>query len=182
MASRPEKLTGGCLCGSIRYTITITPETEWPPTHVRYLLGTYHNHMISVSNIPVQNGTCQCTMCRKFTGSLFQSSNHFPTTSISPPLSSFPKYTTYTSSDKAYRGFCSKCGSSLTFNFLDDDKTEVCLGSVDEEILRGKWGTQLCKAKEHIWCENAVRGVTDTLGGVMWTKARGSEKFGVEGD
>lgn len=38
---RPEKLTGGCLCEAIRYTISITPEMEWPPSlvsRVRYSL------------------------------------------------------------------------------------------------------------------------------------------------
>lgn len=35
---RPEKLTGGCLCGAIRYTIDITPETEWPPVNVSVLI------------------------------------------------------------------------------------------------------------------------------------------------
>jgi len=34
MSSRPDKITGGCLCGAIRYTITIPPDMEWPPIYV----------------------------------------------------------------------------------------------------------------------------------------------------
>lgn len=32
--SRPESITGGCLCGSIRYTIHFPADAEWPPSHV----------------------------------------------------------------------------------------------------------------------------------------------------
>lgn len=31
---RPEKLTGGCACKAIRYTIKLTPDIEWPVTGV----------------------------------------------------------------------------------------------------------------------------------------------------
>ena len=30
MAARPEKISGGCLCGSIRYDIKFPEGTSWP--------------------------------------------------------------------------------------------------------------------------------------------------------
>src|SRR4051812_21192334 len=133
--SRPEKLTGGCLCEAIRYTITIPPETDWPPTLVR-VSAYFSPEPIS----PEQNGTCQCTMCRKFTGALVQTGCSFPSSSIPPPLASNPSYTQYVSSEKGIRGFCRICGSSLTFNRPGGDKTEILFGSIDEEILKSKVG------------------------------------------
>ncbi|PVH68498.1 hypothetical protein DL98DRAFT_379012, partial [Cadophora sp. DSE1049] len=148
--SRPDKLTGGCLCGTIRYTITITPGMEWPPTR--------------------KNGSCQCTLCRKFTGSLIHQSCTFPNSSISPPFTSIASYTQFASSEKAVRGFCRICGSSLSFSYVGADKMEILLGTIDEEILKSKAGTGLCLSKDHIWCENAVKGVTDIMPGVLWTR------------
>ncbi|KAH8597683.1 Mss4-like protein [Bisporella sp. PMI_857] len=143
---RPDKITGGCLCGAIRYTINITPEIPWPPT---------------------RNGTCQCTMCRKHGGGLMQIGCTFPNSAIEPPLSSYPDFVQYSSSKEAYRGFCKTCGSSLTWNFKDGNETEILLGTVDEEILTSQVGSELCASKSHRWCANAVKGVTDNLPGEM---------------
>lgn len=30
MTTRPEQITGGCLCGSIRYAITFPEDASWP--------------------------------------------------------------------------------------------------------------------------------------------------------
>ncbi|KZF25581.1 hypothetical protein L228DRAFT_236659 [Xylona heveae TC161] len=46
---RPEYITGGCLCGSVRYKVKFGEGTPWPP---RMILS------------------CQCTQCRKATGAL----------------------------------------------------------------------------------------------------------------
>jgi hypothetical protein len=125
-----------------------------------------------------QNGSCQCTLCRKFTGSLIHQSGTFPSSSISPPFTSNASYTQFASSQKASRGFCRVCGSSLTFRFAEGDQIEILFGTIDEEILRSKVGTELCLSKSHIWCENAVKGVTDIMPGVLWSQEYDSEKLG----
>ncbi|KAF2204670.1 hypothetical protein GQ43DRAFT_478033 [Delitschia confertaspora ATCC 74209] len=168
MASRPQSLSGGCLCGAIRFAISLSSDGDWPPT---------------------TNGTCQCTACRKHTGNILPQYTGFKTKDISPPLTSNPEYKTYESSSTGSRGFCSKCGSSLTFNDKrDPEHTEMNLGAFDEEVLCGKkdeasaWedehgrhvprvggvGKELCTAKYHIFMENAIPGVTDELEGTKW--------------
>ena len=86
-------------------------------------------------------------------------------------------YTQFASSGKGVRGFCRVCGSSLTFNHIGLDKTEILLGTVDEEILKSKVGTELCSSKDHSWCENAVKAVTDIMPGNLWSQEHGSEKI-----
>lgn len=101
--------------------------------------------------------------------------------------------TIYKSSSFAYRGFCSTCGSSLTFNYdREPEQTEINLGVIDEEILCGKrdetsaWddeyghhvprvgglGREICSAVQHIYMENAILGVTDDLPGSKWLTDR----------
>ena len=101
----------------------------------------------------------------------------FPNSSINPPFTSNASYTQFASSEKGVRGFCRVCGSSLTFNYAGVDKMEILLGTIDEEILKSKVGTELCSSKDHNWCENAVKGVTDIMPGNLWSQEHGSEKI-----
>ena len=139
----------------------------------------------------MQNGTCQCTLCRKFTGALLPQSFTVPTESITPSFKSQDTYKQFKSSEKAARGFCSTCGSSLTFNYLaKSGETEIYLGTVDEDILlgpkdgeethgeqgkktargAGALGPVLARTDRsgHIWYENAIESVTDQLPGAKW--------------
>lgn len=75
------------------------------------------------------------------------------------------------------RGFCRICGSSLTFGRPGQEEVAILSGTIDEDILRSETGTQLCLAKGHIWCGNAVKGVTDTMPGTLWKESDGSEKI-----
>lgn len=117
-----------------------------------------------------------------------------PRKTVSPPLESNASYKTYKSSSFAYRGFCSTCGSSLTFNYdKTPDAVEILLGLFDEDLICGKkdeanaWsdahgehvprvggiGQDFCGPLRHLWLENAVAGVTDNLPGKQYL--RGSE-------
>ncbi|OJJ81011.1 GFA family protein [Aspergillus glaucus CBS 516.65] len=79
--------TGSCSCNHIRYT------TTHPPTKLV---------------------NCHCTTCRKQSGAPYQTWAHFNVSQVtwltSPP-------TTRSSSTIATRGFCPKCGSSLTMAY-----------------------------------------------------------------
>ena len=55
----------------------------------------------------------------------------------------------------------------MTFVAKGKEKTEILLGTVDEDILKSQVGTELCDSRKHSWCANAVKGVTDNLPGKM---------------
>ncbi|KAI9042840.1 GFA family protein [Aspergillus affinis] len=114
----PSHISGGCLCGAIRYTIDFSDESSWPP----------------------KSSTCQCTMCRKFTASIYPQLLALSITQVTPhDLSTFETYKEYRSSEKCLRGFCFACGSSLIFRSEEEpNRIHIFLGTVDEEALVGE--------------------------------------------
>jgi hypothetical protein len=175
----PSKLTGGCNCNAIRYSIALASDTKWPLEN---------------------NGTCQCTACRKFTGCIVPQCISVPTDTISPPLKSNPSYKHWDSGKGGLRGFCTTCGSSLTFQYVSRlETTEIMLGGLDEEILVGaktgfdydcgEYGKKSTRESEgfgqalvdtsksgHIWLENSIKGWTDSMPGMKWWRERASGK------
>ena len=77
--------TGGCLCGAVRF------ETDGPPKWTSY---------------------CHCTSCRRHTGAPVSAYAGFEAGQVR-----FTKgaLTRFSSSDGVHRGFCSTCGSTLTY-------------------------------------------------------------------
>ncbi|KAF2179378.1 hypothetical protein K469DRAFT_674200 [Zopfia rhizophila CBS 207.26] len=156
-SNRPASITGGCLCGSIRYTINFSQDTKWPP----------------------ESATCQCTMCRKWTSSLLAPFIVVRPSQLTPyPFTKFLTYTEYESSRNRFRGFCTKCGSSLIWRSDDQKETlDLFLGTVDEKWLvqEKDVGKDLATPNQfQFWCENAIEGVTDVV--------RGGRKFLKEED
>ena len=98
-----DKLTGGCLCGALRYEIDGTGESA--------------SH-------------CHCRMCRKAAGAAFVTwlgvaHDKFRFTA-GKPLS-------YRSSDSASRLFCGACGSQIQFDYHGaHDHTHITVGTLDE--------------------------------------------------
>lgn len=101
-----EKITGGCLCGAVRY------ESTEPPIYVGY---------------------CHCRICQKAYGNLFGVFAAFPAAALKFTQVS-PKY--YRSSKHAQRGFCSECGTPISFVYEDDPEPGVLLGTLDNP---GAW-------------------------------------------
>lgn len=91
--------TGGCLCGSIRYRASEPP--QWA-------------------------AHCHCGMCRKISGAAFLSFVEFPSGTLEW-IHGNP--TQYQSSNGVTRGFCSKCGGTLTFE--PDKMLFITVGSLD---------------------------------------------------
>lgn len=95
-------LTGGCQCGAIRYVLRSAP--KYP--HI-----------------------CHCRMCQKAFGSYFA------------PLAggilredfvvTRGEIAIFRSSDEAERGFCSNCGTPLTFRYVTSPYIAASLGSLD---------------------------------------------------
>ncbi|KAI1392304.1 glutathione-dependent formaldehyde-activating GFA [Hypoxylon trugodes] len=152
---KPKTVTGGCLCGAIRY------QANFPEDH----------------DFLKSSGSCQCTQCRRNTGALIFVAH-------TAPLSGFTFLTSTTTLKNFYatpgfqRGFCTDCGSFLYWR--DESRQDIALavGGVDPEFL-SKFGFALANASgNNVWCENEIKGVTDGLvgkqRGVKW--ARSSEE------
>jgi adenylate cyclase len=84
---------GGCLCGAIRYEVNAPP---------------------------ISTGYCHCSSCRKFTGSAVMAWTAFPASAVRF-LDEEPRY--FASSPIAKRGFCPKCGASLTYKLVKPRET-----------------------------------------------------------
>ncbi len=83
-----QLIKGSCLCGSVR---------------------------IEVSLPPISTGYCHCRICQKFTGSAMSTWTAFPLSGVRF-TDKEPQY--FASSPIAERGFCSVCGSSLTYRLV----------------------------------------------------------------
>ena len=103
-------LSGGCLCGSVRYEIATGPETSLNPAA---LPGTY----------------CHCSMCRKATGGGFAALVAIPRNALTWTGS---RPTVLRSSPVATRGFCSACGSPLYYDGETEDHLAITVGSLDD--------------------------------------------------
>ncbi len=95
-------LTGGCLCGAVRYEAR--PEER---------AGYY----------------CHCRMCQLAVGNtraaffnLLKSQVRWTATAPA----------TYASSRFARRGFCGRCGTPLSFEYLGSKRMDLTVGSLDE--------------------------------------------------
>lgn len=94
--------TGGCLCGAVRY------EVRGPLR-------------------PVVN--CHCSQCRRTSGHFVAATAALPenlTLTVSEGLR------WYRSSEKAQRGFCVHCGSSLFWEPASGDRIVIMAGTLDE--------------------------------------------------
>ena len=71
---------------------------------------------------------CHCTSCRKHSGHVFASTD-VPRTAVT--IRGEDKIGWYQSSEKARRGFCSICGSSLFWDPLHRDWIGIAMGAFD---------------------------------------------------
>jgi hypothetical protein len=95
-------LPGGCLCGAVRY--------EAAPDHRD---GYY----------------CHCRMCQLAFGNTRATYFNLRKDEVRW-LHAPPRY--YASSKIARRGFCGHCGTPLSFEFLDSERMDLAVGSLDD--------------------------------------------------
>ncbi|OAA42764.1 Mss4-like protein [Metarhizium rileyi] len=143
MSDKPKAITGGCLCEGVRYKIT------FPPDH----------------NFTAQCSTCQCSQCRKQTGSLVFRVHKIPLSALE--YTSDATLTQYRATPSNARGFCTRCGSLLFWRREASDSISMCVGCFDSEALRTH-GRLLTYAERHIFCDAEIDGVTDHLPGDKW--------------
>ncbi len=92
---------GSCLCGRVSFFVTADLDV---------------------------NDACHCVQCRKHSGHYFASAD-VPRASLA--ITGQEHVSWYRSSEKARRGFCSTCGSSLFFDPLKGDMTGIAMGALD---------------------------------------------------
>ena len=100
--TNPTTLTGGCLCGNVRFEAR-PDKTE----------GYY----------------CHCRMCQLAVGNTRAAFINLRKDQVAW-TGAAPAY--YASSKIARRGFCSHCGTPLSFEFLDSENMDLTVGSFDD--------------------------------------------------
>ncbi len=100
--TNPTALTGGCLCGGVRF--------EARPDRAE---GYY----------------CHCRMCQLAVGNTRAAFINLRKDQVTW-TGAAPAY--YASSKIARRGFCSQCGTPLSFEFFDSDNMDLTVGSFDD--------------------------------------------------
>lgn len=104
--TKNDELTGGCLCGAIRYQTTAKP-----------FAAEY----------------CHCRMCQKSAGAPVLSWMDFRTNQLTWTSG---KPTEYASSEHVQRGFCNQCGTTLTFrDERHTEMITVSIASLDDPNL-----------------------------------------------
>ncbi|KAL8721263.1 MAG: hypothetical protein Q9225_002005 [Loekoesia sp. 1 TL-2023] len=135
-----DSITGGCLCEAVRYTIDFPAGSTWPPQSLHTFLMPFLKSGLSSMQ---QSHICQCTQCRKHSGSLMA---NFITVKPSQLCWSNPSgankaaepYKEFSSSKGVYRGFCSSCGTAFSWRSEETpDELEILIGTIDEKWLIG---------------------------------------------
>ena len=115
MTDKVQKITGGCLCGVVKY------EADQPPFDAGY---------------------CHCRMCQKSLGGLFGSWVFIKHADFCF-VAGEPKW--YKSSEVARRAFCADCGSPVAYQPEGADFITIWIGTLDDPEAvepRGHWHTE----------------------------------------
>jgi hypothetical protein len=101
------KVTGGCQCGAVRY--------EWVEG-------------------PTYASVCHCRMCQKASGQPFMA---FTGGKLENLRWTRGRLAIFNSSEHAERGFCSACGTPLTYRLTSTARISVTMASLDNpEAMR----------------------------------------------
>jgi hypothetical protein len=171
----PKYITGGCLCGSLRYRVDFPPEHDFEASvHPLPRIPLHH----TLTHAFHQSGTCQCTFCRKQSGALFLAYHKIAPASTCFQLTSenLDTLNTYNATPGSIRVFCSECGAWLYFQRVNQDFLCLAVGTVDplflfgegadgEEVPKEGFGRALVNGGGvHCWVANEIKGVTEEMG------------------
>lgn len=119
-------VTGGCLCGSVRY------ESEVPPIH-GYI--------------------CHCTMCRRNVGAIFGATVRFPGSAFKLTKGDLKAFA---ASAFAKRCFCADCGAPVAYFYAGNPDVWIYVGSLDHPedwpmTKDASWGIS-----EHVFVDEKI--------------------------
>ena len=101
-----SEITGGCLCGNVRYAVT---------------------------GEPAFSGICHCRNCQRYTGSAFEPVIAYPSNTITVQGELKTYNDTGDSGKPVYRRFCPNCGSGVIAEAeLLPGMTLVLVGGLDD--------------------------------------------------
>ena len=101
LVSEEVKITGGCLCGAIRY---------------------------EADHQPLVSALCHCRMCQKNFGSAFSAALGFKSSGF---RILFGAPVCYQSSEFVQRSFCGSCGSPIAYQRDDTEFVAIQMGTLD---------------------------------------------------
>jgi hypothetical protein len=100
-----DALTGGCQCGAVRYAVRERPQSV---------------------------AICHCRMCQKATGSIVWP---YFTVRRDALIWTRGEPSRFRSSAAAERGFCSACGTPITFEPQGEDTIDLGIGTLDHPAV-----------------------------------------------
>ncbi|KAJ9665052.1 hypothetical protein H2201_004918 [Coniosporium apollinis] len=110
----PIELAGGCRCGKVRYTASVSPS-------------------------PISY--CHCQTCRKLSGGPYMPFIDVPSSAVKFAESTALRI--YSATEEAERGFCCECGSPIFMKYHNEpDRIGLLMGSVDDDRWDEKLHTQ----------------------------------------
>ncbi len=132
-----DPITGGCQCGRTRYQVRGTPRNLC---------------------------FCHCSSCRRASGAPLVAWGTFAFETFA--LHAGSAYAVHRSSPPVERGFCSACGTPLTYRHLERAaEIDVTLATLDEP---GRFEPEC-----HIWCEHRLPWMGSGDGRPQYPRWRG---------
>jgi len=119
-----KTMEGGCQCGRVRYKAMLRNKDAY---------------------------LCHCRMCQRASGNIAIAFKNIPKADVEWTTRA-PDY--YESSPIAQRGFCSACGTMLSFDFPDGDNIDLTVGSFDDPSV--------FEPKHHFGAESIHKAWLDT--------------------
>ena len=119
-------ITGGCLCGGVRY------ESREPPT---------------------RGYICHCTMCRRNYGGFFGATMRFPGSAFALTQGALKSYA---ATKYAQRCFCAECGTPVAYFYAGNPDVWIYIGSLDHPqdwpmTKDASWGPT-----EHVYVDEKI--------------------------
>ncbi|MEH3104762.1 MAG: GFA family protein [Sphingomonas phyllosphaerae] len=118
-------MTGGCQCGSVRYSVAVTDDDAY---------------------------LCHCRMCQRATGGVFAALKQVPRAAVTWTTREPDRHA---SSEIAQRGFCSECGTPLTYEGNASENLDLTVGSFDDAHLLHPMGHFGVERRHEAWRDTA---------------------------